>query len=224
MVGKTISHYKVIEKVGQAGVGEVYSADHSFSSNSHSQMASRRRSPRITGLIISCLLFLCCFHSQGQVKLGYGAGKAQPDVIDKQDRVVRLDTAQQAQVGAATVSSLDQVIIELGPDDFVPGNLFDLEGKTLRFTPDEIGYRTEVLPLQWDSDFGTVIDGFPSIPVTLNNFQFPFSGTNWSTLFVNYFGSISFGEDQGAFYDSGRNRFFLFSGLRRLHDQHGSHH
>ena len=34
MVGTTISHYKVIEKVGQAGVGEVYRADHSFSSNS----------------------------------------------------------------------------------------------------------------------------------------------------------------------------------------------
>ncbi len=27
MVGETISHYKVIEKIGQAGMGEVYRAE-----------------------------------------------------------------------------------------------------------------------------------------------------------------------------------------------------
>ena len=188
MLGTTISHYKVIEKIGQASLEEVYRADHGVSSNPHSQMASRRRSPPITGLIISCLLLLCCVNSLGQ-----------------------------AQAGTGTVSALDQgIILELGPDDFVPENLFDLEGKTLRFTPDGIGYRTEVLPLQWDSDFGTVIDGFPSIPVTLNNFQFPFSGTNWSTLFVNNFGSISFGDDQDSFYDPGNFDFRDYSLINRV--------
>ena len=188
MLGTTNSHYKVIEKIGQAGVGEVCLADHGVSSNSHSQMVSRRRFPPVKCLVISCLLLLCFFHSQGQ-----------------------------AQAGTVTVSALDQgIILELGPDDFVPENLFDLEGKTLRFTPDGIGYRTEVVPLEWDSDFGTVIDGFPSIPVTLNNFQFPFSGTNWSTLFVNNFGSISFGEDQDSFYDPGNFDFRDYSLMNRV--------
>ncbi len=142
MVGTTISHYKVIEKISQAGLEEVYRADHGVSSNPHPRIDSRKWSAPITGLIISCLLSLCCVNSQGQVKLGYGTGEAQPDAIDKQDRVVRLGTPQQAQAGTGTVSSVDQgIILELGPDDFVPENLFDLEGKTLRFTPDGIGYK-----------------------------------------------------------------------------------
>ena len=188
MVGTTTSHYKVIENIGQADLGKICLADHGVSSNSHSQMVSRRRFPPVKCLVISCLLLLCCFHSQGQTQAGTG-----------------------------TVSVLDQgIILELGPDDFVPEHLFDLEGKTLRFTPDGIGYRTEVLPLLWDSDFGTVIDGFPSVPVTLNNFQFPFSGTNWSTLFVNNYGSISFGEDQDSFYGGGLFDFRDYSLINRV--------
>ena len=159
---------------------------------------------RINSFFISILLFLFSVHSQGEVQ------------VDTQQGPSRSYDRNQALVGAGTVTSLDQgIILELGPDDFSPGNLFDLEGKTLRFKPDGIEYRTGVLPLEWDSDFGAVIDGFPSAEVTFNSFQFPFAGTFWSTLFVGSSGNITFGTDESGFYDpvrDGNLSFQVFGG------------
>jgi len=59
MLGTTISHYKVIEKIGQAGLGEGYRADHSFSCNPQPRINSGKWYAQITGWIISCLLLLC---------------------------------------------------------------------------------------------------------------------------------------------------------------------
>ena len=109
--------------------------------------------------------------------------------------------AQGGQPDVGTVYTVGHsIILELDPEDLMPANLFDLEGKTIRFTPDDSGYRTEVLPLQWDPDFGTVIHGFPSAQVSLNNLQFPFSGESWDSFFVNAYGNITFGVDQFAIY------------------------
>ena len=72
--------------------------------------------------------------------------------------------AQGGQPDVGTVSTVgDLIILELDPEDLIPGNLFDLEGNTIRFTPDGTGYRTEVVPLEWDPDFGSVIDGYPPV-------------------------------------------------------------
>ncbi len=74
-------------------------------------------------------------------------------------------------------------------------NLFDLNHRTVRFTPDGPGYRAEVLPLEWDKDFGAQV-AQPN--VTLHNFEFPFSGKSWNALSVGITGSIRFGEGGGA--------------------------
>lgn len=90
----------------------------------------------------------------------------------------------------------DLIILELDPDAIPPANLFDLEGRTVRFTPDGAGYRAEVLPLQWDPEFGRQLEGGQ---LALRNFTFPMSGRDWDAFFVNRLGTISFGEDESAF-------------------------
>ncbi|MEP0843042.1 MAG: hypothetical protein HRF43_10070, partial [Phycisphaerae bacterium] len=103
-----------------------------------------------------------------------------------------------------------RIILELEPGDWRPGNLLDLQGKTIRFTPDAGGYRAEALPLQWEFFFGNELTGTPSAHVEIVSFAFPFSGRQWSDLYVGTHGNVTFGADQSAFYDPGRDRFLRF--------------
>ncbi len=96
-----------------------------------------------------------------------------------------------------TVSTRGELIIlQLDPGVIAQANLFDLEQRTLRFTPDPAGYRVETSSFRWDPDVGREIE---DIEVTLRNFSFPFSGSSWSRLNVNPLGSISFGGDYSEF-------------------------
>jgi hypothetical protein len=107
-------------------------------------------------------------------------------------------TLEHAQYGPGQGHSIGSVttrgnLIVLTLDEGVLGkaNLFDLEHRTLRFTPDGAGYRVENLPLQWDSDFGPEMAGSQT---TLKNFTFPFSGKSWDSFSVGMTGSIAFGQ------------------------------
>ena len=79
--------------------------------------------------------------------------------------------------------------LELDSGAVAPERLFDLDHRTLRFTPDGAGYRIENVPLVWEADFGPSVTAGAA---TLKNFSFPFSGKNWDTLNVAT-GSITFG-------------------------------
>lgn len=95
-----------------------------------------------------------------------------------------------------TVTTQDNLIVlTLDKDALGPKNLFDLDHRTLRFTPSGNGYRVENLPLKWDADFGTEM---PSDRATLENFAFPFSGKSWRSFSVGVTGSMTFGEPQGG--------------------------
>jgi hypothetical protein len=90
-----------------------------------------------------------------------------------------------------TISTHGDIIV-MTLDEGVLGaaNLFDLEGRTLRFTPDAGGYRGENLPLQWDAEFGAEMSGASA---TFQDFAFPFSGQRWKQMSVGVTGSMSFG-------------------------------
>jgi hypothetical protein len=85
------------------------------------------------------------------------------------------------------------IVMELNEGALGKANLFDLDGRTLRFTPEGSKYRVENTALQWDSDFGPELTG---AEVTLHNFEFPFSGKSWNAFLVGRTGSLSFGQGQ----------------------------
>ncbi|HEV2341207.1 MAG TPA: hypothetical protein VGS15_05365 [Candidatus Acidoferrales bacterium] len=82
------------------------------------------------------------------------------------------------------------ILMELDKDALGRQNLFDLNEKTLRFTPGDDGYRVEVLPLRWDAEFG---DKITEPRVSLHHFAIPFSGKTWDSFSVGVTGSIRFG-------------------------------
>ena len=92
----------------------------------------------------------------------------------------------------------DLILLELDEGALGKQNLFDLNHRTIRFTPAGSGFRVENLPLQWDAEFGDEVKGSD---VTLRNVEFPFSGKTWDSFSVGGNGSIRFGgsaTDAGA--------------------------
>ncbi len=87
------------------------------------------------------------------------------------------------------------ILLELNEGALGHQSLFDLEKRTLRFTPGSEGYRVEILPLHWDADFGPQLSGRQ---VTIHNFSFPFSGKTWNSFSVGATGSIRFTEETSA--------------------------
>src|ERR1043166_2657764 len=55
------------------------------------------------------------------------------------------------------------VVMELDEGVLGKANMFDLAGRTLRFTPDGQGYRIENAALAWDAEFGPELSGAQEI-------------------------------------------------------------
>jgi hypothetical protein len=89
----------------------------------------------------------------------------------------------------------DLIVLQLDESVLGRANLFDLPGRTLRFSPEGNAYRIENGALRWDPEFGGELSGPQA---TLQNFSFPFSGKSWDSFSVGITGSISFGDNQGG--------------------------
>jgi hypothetical protein len=102
-------------------------------------------------------------------------------------------------IGAISTQG-DLIVMTLDENVLGKANMFDLVGRTLRFTPEGTGYRAENVALKWDPEFGAALT---SPRITLRSFSFPYSGKNWDSLSVGITGSIGFGaieanEGEGA--------------------------
>ena len=84
----------------------------------------------------------------------------------------------------------DLIVIELDRAALGQPNLFDLVGRSLRFSPAGSRYRVTNQTLRWEADYGVELTGSD---VSLQRFTFPFSGQRWRAFSVGTTGSIRFG-------------------------------
>ncbi len=89
----------------------------------------------------------------------------------------------------------DLIVIELDSVALGQPNLFDLVGRTVRFSPIGSRYRVTNEVLRWDTTYGTELTG---ADVRLQRFTFPFSGQRRSSFSVGTAGSIRFGPPPGV--------------------------
>ena len=106
-----------------------------------------------------------------------------------------------------SVTSENQILLELMPEDLVPANPLDLAGRTVLFTPAGGGYSREVRAVAWEEDIGSPIDDNAEIELS---FPFEFSAQEWRSFFVSRYGLITFGEPY-PFPEVGPDRFGTMS-------------
>lgn len=94
--------------------------------------------------------------------------------------------------GRVSVTDDDRILAELVSDD-TAGNPFDLNRKTLVFTPDGSGgYSRSVNPVLWETDLGEAVSA--SAPVAFRNFRFEFAGHPWDSFYISPRGLLTFGS------------------------------
>ena len=123
-------------------------------------------------------------------------------------------TTQAARAGGVSITPDNQILVQLTPEETTAANLFDLNGKTLVFTPDgNGGYSRSVQSVAWEDDIGEkVSDG---TEFQLQNFTFDFAGRSWGSFFVSRSGLISFVEPLNYSYWDAKNRHSPMSRVAR---------
>ena len=94
------------------------------------------------------------------------------------------------------VTADNQILVELKDDEDTRPNLFDLNGRTLVFTPDgRGGYSRRVRALEWEEEIGEEVQTYSdSRPVIrLEGFGFPFAGRRWDSFYLGPPGVVTFG-------------------------------
>ena len=166
-----------------------------------------------TALPAACLLGLQLLASGASAQGLHVHEHAHPDIVlegrDSWDSWrTRRATGADSGADSERISTTpdNQILVELLPGDTVSANLFDLNGRTLVFTPDgDGGYSRSVRPVAWEEDIGQpVADG---TLVDLRDFTVDFAGRRWDAFFVSRHGLITFGEPLTYSYWAAEHRF-----------------
>ena len=163
-------------------------------------------------LVTACLLGLPLLTSGASAQPPRPYEHDHPDIVLERagSRPVRgatgADSTGAAGSGLVSTTPNDQILVELLPGETDSANLFDLNGRTLVFTPDgHGGYSRSVQPAAWEENIGQLVaDGEE---IDLDSFMVDFAGRRWGSFFVNRHGLITFGEPLTYSYWDAENRF-----------------
>lgn len=124
------------------------------------------------------------------------AKRCQPNRARYAAAVLCLLVAFLASLAWADFDSGDIAVIETDPTILQPGEAFDLAGRTVTFTPKAGGgYSVSVAAGTINTNLGTnlALGDDASTAALALGFSFPFFGTNYTALFVNSNGYVTFG-------------------------------
>ncbi len=100
--------------------------------------------------------------------------------------------SQAGQVGGVSSTDEGQILIELRPTDARAPRLFDLNRRTIVFTPDGDGaWSRSVRALSWESPLGERVGH--AWPVVFGSFRFPFASREWDSVHISPAGFLTFG-------------------------------
>ena len=110
--------------------------------------------------------------------------------------VLTTDSTQTSPINEILVTADNRILVELEPDEATRPNLFDLNERTVVFTPDGTGrYSREVRTLEWEEETGEAVEyerGSGAV-VMLESFDFPFAGQRWDSFHLGPPGVLTFG-------------------------------
>ena len=137
----------------------------------------------------------------GALLVGGALGRELPDDVVREP----LGAARQGEALAFThanpvkdlwVTADNQILVELALDEDTRPNLFDLNGRTLVFTPDgQGGYSRQVRALEWEEEIGEEAQNAVSsgTVIQFESFGFPFAGQRWDSFYLGPPGVVTFG-------------------------------